>query len=207
MVLGWHTGAAEIVQVGIEFLRVDLLFVQEPVFVVMTEGLIRRWMVAPMEQAVAVVGAHLVMLGRRQMQLADQRAVVTRFSQALGHKLFVRRKVRIAVAVDMMRGRVATGQKGGPCRGADRTLGIGPGERHAVGHQRVDGIGSDMRIAQRMDGVPTLLIRTVPQNVGAHCSHCAFQAARNCASSSACSGSSTCTTTSRIVPVKRNGAE
>jgi len=105
------------------------------------------------------------------MQLADQRAVVTRFGQALGHQLFMRRKVRIAVAVDMVRGRVTTGQKSGARRRADRTLGIGAVERHAVGHQRVDGVGADMRIAQRMDGVPALLVGAVPQNVGADCSH------------------------------------
>ena len=74
----------------------------QPIFVVVTIGLIGRRVVAPLKHTIAVVCAHLVVLCRSEVQLANQSAVVAGLCKALGNKLFMRRKPSIAVAVDVM---------------------------------------------------------------------------------------------------------
>ena len=59
MIFSGDAGAAKVIVAGVEFNRIDLLFVAQPGFVIVTARRIRRRMVAPQERAVAVVGALL----------------------------------------------------------------------------------------------------------------------------------------------------
>ena len=198
VVLGGHTWAAEVVLVGEQRLRVHSFFVLEPVFVVVAKGLVRCRVVAPVENPVTIIGADLVVLGGRQMELANQRAVVTGLGQTFGDQFFMRWKIGVPVAIDMVGGRVSPRQEARACGRADGALRVCVAECHSAGHQCVEGLGPDVGIAQRVEGVPALLVGAVPQDVGFHCS---FQAARSCASSSDCAGSSTSTTTSWRIPL------
>ena len=171
MVFAGYARPAKVVDLGIKLDRVDFLFVFEPVFIVVAESLVGRRVVAPVENPVAVIGADLVVLGRSQVQFAHQGAVVARFGQSLGHQFFVRRKIGVAIAVDMVGSRVSTRQEARPGGGTDRALGIGPIEGHTRGRQGIERVSANMGIAQRVDGVPALLVCAVPQNIGARGRH------------------------------------
>ena len=171
MVFAGNAWPTKVVDLGIKLNRVDFLFVFEPVFIVVAESLVGRRVVAPVENPVAVIGADLVVLGRCQVQFAHQGAVVASFGQSLGHQFFVRRKVGVAIAVDMVGSRVSTRQEARPGGRADRALGIGPIEGHTRGRQGIERVGANMGIAQRVDGVPALLVCAVPQNIGARGRH------------------------------------
>ena len=68
------------------------------------------------------------------------------------------------LAGDDCRGKSERGERG---RTDGKTLARG-GRRVAKGIERVR---ADVGIAQRVDGVPTLLVRTIPKDVGARCRH------------------------------------
>ena len=102
MVFAGNARPTKIIDVGIKLNRVDLFFVFEPVFVVVAESLVGRRVMAPMENPVAVVGAHLVVFGGRQVEFAHQSAVVAGVGQPLGHQCFVCGKVGVAIAVNMV---------------------------------------------------------------------------------------------------------
>ena len=139
----------------------------QPIFIVVTIGLIGRRVVAPLKHTIAVVCAHFVVLCRSEVQLANQSAVVAGLCKALGNKLFMRRKPSIAIAVDVMRCRIAASQKRSARRGADRALRISVRKSRAAVDQRVDRIGADVFVAERPYSVPALLVGSVPQNVWA----------------------------------------
>ncbi len=101
-----------------------------------------------------------------KVQFAHQAAVVTGVRQAARHERRVVREIGVAVAVDVNRARIQAGQKTRPARGADRTLRIGAGKRHAVSAQAVEMGRVNRRVAQRADGVVALLIGCNPENIG-----------------------------------------
>ena len=67
--------------------------------------------------------------------------------------------------MDVMGARVAARQKRGPAGRADRALSIGAGKSHTLFAEGVEIRGMDVRVAQCVDGVISLLVGTIPQNV------------------------------------------
>ena len=78
------------------------------------------------------------------MQFADQAAVITGLGKKSGDQGFVIREIGIAIAMHMVAGRVATGQKRGPAWGADLALHIGALESNPARDQAIQIGGADV---------------------------------------------------------------
>ena len=105
---------------------------------------------------------------RGDVQLAGQPAVVAPIGEAprdQPHPL-VGREPGIAVAIDMNRVGVQTGEKAGATRLTHRALAVRPAERNPLGAQPVDDRRVDVRVVEAVDGVVALLVGADPQDVG-----------------------------------------
>ena len=61
---------------------------------------------------------------------------------------------------------IPPGQKAGAARRADGALAVGMSKGHTALHQAVDVRRANVLIAEAMDGIPSLLVSTNPENVG-----------------------------------------
>ena len=159
-------GPTKSLYIGEELVWIDAFRLAQPIVVrVQVIGLVRIGEVAPVKDAVPVVHPRLARLGARDVKLADERAVVTGIGQDLGYEYLIRRKVRRAVAVDVVRRAVTASEKADATGRAHGALGVCAGERDALAHERVEIGRADVRIAQRVDGVVALRVGAVPQDV------------------------------------------
>ena len=122
---------------------------------------------APPERAIAVVGTQFEVLRGGQVQLANEAAVVSGLGEQLRHELLVRREKRISVAMGLVCRRIATGEERRARRRADRALRVSSPERDAFRAQVIELRRRDVRLSKRADGVVALLVRAVPEDVGA----------------------------------------
>lgn len=105
--------------------------------------------------------------GTLQMELADHPTAITGIrNQLCDHGRETGKRV-VAVASIVQTRRIHAGHEAGTAGRADRTLAKGMRERHAFAHQLVNDGCLDVRITERADRVKTLLVRTVPENIGA----------------------------------------
>ena len=125
--------------------------------------------VTPPPVAVAVVAARLgPLVGARQVQLADQAAVVAGAGQQPGDQRVASAVARVAVAGVLAGAGVGAGQEAGAAGCADRALAerVRPGS--AVAPQAVEPRRAHVRVAAGADRVVALLVGADPQDVGWH---------------------------------------
>ena len=176
-----RSGTHERVHLDVQLRRIDALVAKPVVIGVVLAGAVFGSRIeAPAPSRVAVLAAHLGATGGSgQVELTDQSAMIAGLGEQPAHRHLSRWKRRIAVSKHSVRRGVAPGHKARPARRAQRVLHIGAGERDAVSAQRIDGRGAHVRIAERADRVPSLLIRAKPKHVGPFARHRLAPATKN----------------------------
>ena len=130
VVLTGNAWTTKVIDIGVKLNRVDLLLVFQPVFVVMPKSLVRGRMVAPMENSIPVICAHLVVFGSSKVQLAYQSTVVASLGQPFRNQFLMQGKICVSITVNMVRRWITASQKAGTCRCANGTLCICPIKGH-----------------------------------------------------------------------------
>ena len=103
------------------------------------------------------------------MELAQQTAVVAQIRQVAGNQLAVLRGVDGAIDIGIDRRGITAAQKACAAGGTNGILAICPGKGNALRAQLIQIGCVNIGIAQRMDGIPALLVRCQPENIGAFC--------------------------------------
>ena len=145
-----------------------------PVAVIMAFRPVVPRRVAEAPEPVAVVHAGFCPLPRAlEVKLARQAAVISAVCQQFGDQGRRIHKGPVAVAAVVNPPRVHAGHETRAAGCADRTLAVRSRESDAFLHQSVERRRAHVGITERADGVETLLIRAVPEYVGA-CGHVAM---------------------------------
>ena len=99
------------------------------------------------------------------MQLTSQSAIIAIISKSASHQLYGLRKVGVAISIDMQGAGISSGEERGPARCTDGTLSISAGEGHSFSDETIQVWGTNVLVAQGMDGVKPLLISTDPEDI------------------------------------------
>ena len=78
--------------------------------------------------------------------------------------LFVRKKF-ITIAGNPVRARIGAGEKTGAARSANWALAIGMCESHPFAGESVETRRIDVRVAQRVNRIKTLLVAAIPKDI------------------------------------------
>jgi len=101
------------------------------------------------------------------MEFPNHAAAVSGICDQLRNKGNVFGESVIPVACVASTARIKSGHEAGSARRADRALAVGISECDPVVYEIIQGRRLDMRISEGSDGVESLLIGAVPEDVGA----------------------------------------
>jgi hypothetical protein len=103
--------------------------------------------------------------GTLQMELADQPASVTAVGDQFGNQRELFGKQLVAIASVVQTGRIHARHETRAAGSANGTLAVRMGEGHSNLNETVDRFRANIRIPQGPDGVETLLVSAIPENI------------------------------------------